>query len=103
VIAEVGTMANLIDSKMPIEQQEQAKKILTEFKINNLKVHYDVNAKLLVFERDRRVVTVPVKLIEENLWADIRFLFRATLNSQNSLWNRAADDNDWSGKKHYDE
>lgn len=96
-------MANLIDSKMPSAQQEQAAKILTELKIDNLKVHYDANAKHLVFERDRRVVTVPVKLIEENLWSDIRFLFRATLNSQNSLWNRAADDNDWSGKTHYDE
>ncbi|MES2769241.1 MAG: hypothetical protein V4596_08850 [Bdellovibrionota bacterium] len=96
-------MANLIDSKMPALQQEQAKKILIELKVDNLKVHFDAKSNLLVFERDRRVVSVPVKLIEENLWSDIRFLFRATLNSQNSLWNRAADDNDWSGKNHYDE
>ena len=71
-------MANLIDSKMPVEQQEQARKILIELKVDNLKVHYDSKAMLLVFERDRRVVSVPVKLIKENLWSDIRFLFRAT-------------------------
>lgn len=96
-------MANLIDSKMPTVQQEQARKILEELKLDNLKVYFDAKTKLLVFDRDRRVVSVPVTLIEENLWSDIRFLFRAILNSQNSLWNRAADDNDWSGKYYYDE
>lgn len=96
-------MGNLIDSKMPAEQQEQAKKILIELKLDNLKVHFDTKAKLLVFDRDRRVVSIPLKLIRENLWSDIRFLFRATLNSQNSLWNRAADFNDWSGNYYYDE
>jgi hypothetical protein len=95
-------MPNLIDSKMPAAQQEQAKRILVELKVDDLAVHYDEKAKLLVFERDRRVVSVPVKLIEDELWSDIRFLFRATLNAQNSLWNRAADENDWSGKYHYD-
>lgn len=43
-------MANLIDSKMPSAQQEQAAKILTELKIDNLKVHFDANAKLLVLK-----------------------------------------------------
>lgn len=94
-------MAILIDSKMPEAQQEQARKILEELKVDNLAVKFDSKIKALVFERDRRVVSVPLKLIEENLWSDIRFLFRATLNSQNSLWNREADDNDWSGKNHY--
>ena len=65
-------------------------------------IRYDSKAQLLVFERDRRVVSVPIKLIETNAWSDIRFLFRAILNSQNSLWNRAADENDWSGKYHYE-
>lgn len=95
-------MASFIDSKMPSVQQEQAKKIIEELGIDNVKVHFDSKAKLLVFDRDRRVVSVPLKLIEEDLWSDIRFLFRAILNSQNSLWNRAADDNDWSGKNHYE-
>jgi hypothetical protein len=95
-------MPNLIDSKMPATQQEQAKKILTQLKVDDLAVHYDEKSKLLVFERDRRVVSVPLKLIENELWSDIRFLFRATLNPQNALWNRTADDNDWSGKYHYE-
>lgn len=95
-------MADLIDSKMPVEQQDQAKKILNELGVDDLKVRFDAKSKLLIFERDRRVVTVPVTLVEEEKWSDIRFLFRATLNSQNSLWNRAADDNDWSGKNHYE-
>jgi hypothetical protein len=96
-------MANLIDSKMPAVQQEQARSILEELKLDNLKVYFDTKTQLLIFDRDRRVVSVPLNLIEQNRWSDIRFLFRATLNSQNSLWNRAADDNDWSGKNYYDE
>jgi hypothetical protein len=95
-------MPNVIDSKMPVSQQEQAKKILKELKLDELTIHFDEKAKLLVFERDRRVVSIPLKLIENDLWSDIRFLFRATLNPQNSLWNREADANDWSGKYHYD-
>lgn len=92
-------MANLIDSKMPAAQQEQAKKILETLNVDNLTVTY--KSKSLIFDRDRRVVSVPVALVEEGRWSDIRFLFRAILNSENSLWNRAADANDWSGKYHY--
>ena len=95
-------MPNLIDSKMPEKQQDQAKRILQELKVDDLTVHFDEKTKLLVFERDRRVVSVPIKLIENELWSDIRFLFRSTLNPQNALWNRAADENDWSGKYHYE-
>lgn len=95
-------MPSLIDSKMPEVQQEQAKRILLELKVQDVRVYFEEKSKLLVFERDRRVVSVPLKLIENDLWSDIRFLFRATLNSQNSLWNRAADENDWSGKYHYE-
>ncbi len=92
-------MANLIDSKMPVERQEQARRILETLHVDNLKVTY--KNKCLVFERDRRVVSVPQDLIEQERWSDIRFLFRATLNSENSLWNRGADANDWSEKYHY--
>jgi hypothetical protein len=94
-------MADLIDSKMPSELQVQAKKIIQQFGLENMKVHFDSKTKSLVFDMDRRVVTVPVELIEQEKWADIRFLFRAILESSNSLWNRAADDNDWGGSNFY--
>ncbi len=95
-------MLTLIDSKMSQEQQELAKKVLVELNVGGFQVHFDSNAKSLVFEKDRRVVSVPVRLIEKSQWADIRFLFRAILGSENSLWNRSAEDNDWSGRYHYD-
>lgn len=92
-------MANFIDSKMTPQQQEQATRILQTMNVDNLTVKYE--NKSFVFERDRRVVTIPLSLIEGERWSDIRFLFRAILNSENSLWNRAAEANDWSGKYHY--
>lgn len=94
-------MLTLIDSKMPTEQQEQAKKIIQELNVSGLRVRFDSKIKALIFEKDRRVVTVPLTLIEKESWADIRFLFRAILNAENSLWNRAAEDNDWAGKNYY--
>lgn len=94
-------MSVTLDSKMPQAQQEQAKKIIQEFLLDDLKVHYDEAGSSLVFEKDRRVVSVPVVLIEKEEWKDIRFLFRATLGSANSLWNTSADTNDWSTKNFY--
>ncbi len=94
-------MSVVIDSKMPIAQQEQARLVVTELRLDNLEV--TLEKSLLVFTQDRRVVSVPVDLIEKKDWADIRFLFRAILESPNSLWNRSADDNDWGGLNFYDE
>jgi hypothetical protein len=89
-------MADLIDSQMPHELQDYAKKILREFDLDNMKVRFDSKQNSLVFELDRRVVNVPIKLLKEDSWTDIRLLFRSVLGSANSLWNYSADNNDWS-------
>ncbi len=95
-------MLDVLDSKMPLELQEKAKKIISQFGLENLKVYHDPKSSAIIFEKDRRVVSVPVVLVDENKWSDIRYLFRATLESGNSLWNRNAEHNEWSGDCFYD-
>lgn len=95
-------MAVILDSKMPSDVQEHARTIINKYLLDNFKIHYRTENKSIIFERDRRVVTVPITLIEAKNWQDIDFLFRAILSSENSLWNSTADKNDWSGNKYYE-
>lgn len=94
-------MANWIDSKMSLQNQEYAKQILKEYNLDNLTVSYIEKTNSLNFKQDRRTVSVPLSLLESGAWGDIRFLFRATLEAPNSLWNKSADENDWGGKNFY--
>ena len=94
-------MANWIDSKMSAQNQEYAKQILKEYNLDNLTVTYIEKTNSLNFKQDRRTVSVPLSLLESGAWGDIRFLFRATLEAPNSLWNKSADENDWGGNNFY--
>lgn len=94
-------MANKLDSKMSVLHQDYARRIIQEFSLDNLTVTYIEKTDSLSFVQDRRVVSVPIRLLENNAWGDIRFLFRATLEAPNSLWNKSADENDWGGHNFY--
>lgn len=94
-------MANWIDSRMSSQHQDYAKKILKEYNLDNLTVTYIEKTNSLNFKQDRRTVSVPLSLLETGAWGDIRFLFRATLEAPNSLWNKSADENDWGGTNFY--
>lgn len=92
-------MSNWIDPSMLSEYQQLAEKVLKEIDIDGLRVRYFDKENALYFTQDRRVVEVPIKLIKNNQWSDIRLLFRAILDSAPSLWNLSADKNDWSAYK----
>ncbi len=89
---------NWFDPAMPQNARSQAQEIINELGLSQayLRVRFDETAKQFTFTMDRRVVDVPVVLFDKKAWADIRFLFRAVLDSAPSQWNTSADKNDWS-------
>ena len=92
-------MAVVIDSKMPEQEKEWAKEVVKELLVDNLTVSFEKETNLLVFTQDRRVVSVPTVLVKTKNWSEVRFLFRAILDSANSAWNYSSDKNDWSAYK----
>lgn len=94
-------MSSVIDSKMEQKYQDYARLILEKYSLDDLTVSYIEKIDSLSFQQDRRVVDIPIRLIETDAWSDIRFLFRAILDSPNSLWNSSADSNDWGGRNYY--
>ena len=77
---------NSLDSQMTKQQKEMACKVLDAFQLDKFKVI--VKDQNLHFIQDRRVVRIPLSLISEEKWADIRFLFRSILQSSPSVWNQ---------------
>ena len=90
---------NWVDPSMSSLLREKANTILKEFDLKGIRVRYNSETKHLSFTQDRRVVDVPVVLIDGNHWSDIRYLFRAVLGSAPGAWNLSADENDWSAYK----
>ena len=77
---------NSLDRQMTKQQKEMACKVLDAFQLDKFKViAKDQN---LHFIQDRRVVHIPLPLIVEEKWADIRFLFRSILQPGPSVWNQ---------------
>ncbi len=90
---------NWIDPGLSSELKSYAQKILKELELKGLRVRYNTETEHILFTQDRRVVEVPIKLIKNNNWLDIRYLFRAVLGSAPGAWNLTADDNDWTAFK----
>ena len=91
---------NWIDPEMPADKKPLAEKVLNELGLSGLRVRLKSDNHHLSFTQDRRVVEVPLGFIESQRWIDIRFLFRAILDSAPSQWNLSADGNDWSAYRH---
>lgn len=91
----------VLDSKMPKDMQDLAKKIVVELKLDNLKVSYDSKTSHFEFVQDRRVVSLPRELAKGEVDEAVRYLFRSILTAPNAKWNRSADTNDWSGRYYY--
>ena len=79
---------NILDKTLTEEQKTMACKVLDVLKLDNLKVI--VKNQEMYFIQDRRVVHIPLSLIVNENWTDIRFLFRSILKSQPSIWNHEA-------------
>ena len=96
-------MSNWFDPKLTAEQKAAAESLVRELGLEKafLRVRYNSSQNQLSFTQDRRVVDVPMLLIKNNQWNDIRFLFRAVLNAGPSSWNLSADKNDWSAYHHH--
>lgn len=97
-VASSTTTTNWFDPSMPSDVRSQAQKIINELSLTQafLRVRYNDRLKQITFTQDRRVVDVPLVLIDKGAWSDIRFLFRAVLDAAPSQWNLSADSNDWS-------
>jgi hypothetical protein len=89
---------NWFDPNMPQDKRNKAEQIVEELGLQQMYLRIRSNEKLnlITFTQDRRVVEVPVVLLDKKAWSDIRFLFRAVLESAPSQWNMSADKNDWS-------
>lgn len=90
--------SNWFDPSLPAEIKAKAQMIIDEIGLGNafLRIRYNPKQAQISFTLDRRVVDIPLVLLERQAWGDIRFLFRAILQSAPSQWNLAADQNDWS-------
>jgi hypothetical protein len=89
---------NWFDPSLSPELRQKAEHIIDELQLGGayLRVRFNQKLNQLTFTQDRRVVDIPLVLLERGAWADIRFLFRAVLESAPSHWNLSADRNDWS-------
>jgi len=92
---------NWFDPALSNDHKAKAETVLQELMLQKafLRVRFDQEVKALTFTQDRRVVEVPIVLIEKAKWSEIRYLFRAILESAPSQWNYSADKNDWSAYK----
>ena len=77
---------NRLDSQMTEQQKKMACKILDTFQLDKFKVI--AKDQHLHFIQDRRVVHIPLSLILNEKWTDIRFLFRSILQPCPSVWNQ---------------
>ncbi len=88
-------MSNILDQNLTEDQKSLALKVLEELELDGMRVLF--KEEVLYFIQDRRVVHVPLHLIESGSWSDIRFLFRAILGSAPPVWNSGAE-NTWGPK-----
>ena len=79
---------NFLDKALTEEQKKMACQVLDVLQLDNLKVM--IKDQEMYFIQDRRVVHIPLSLIADENWADIRFLFRSILESDPPVWNHEA-------------
>lgn len=79
---------NVLDAQLTEQQQALASQVLEALQLDNMKVV--AKDQSLHFIQDRRAIHVPLSLIQQARWPDIRFLFRSILQSGPSVWNHEA-------------
>jgi hypothetical protein len=90
-------MSIVFHTSLSEENLKLAKLVLAQFetaKLNDLKVTFNSHSQSLQFSQDRRVVPVPIELVKNQRWSDIRHLFRAILSAAPAVNNLGAD-NEW--------
>ena len=91
---------NVFDTHLTDQERECAQKVLAHFPLDNLRILATVgpdNQACLLFAQDRRVVTLPLELVEQEDWGSIRFLFSSILGDAPVSTNHGSL-NVWSGE-----
>ena len=86
---------NTLDAKLNTEQRNAVEHMIATYNLTGLQISWIAGKNSLQFAKDRRVVTIPWPLYAAECWTDIRYLFRAILDSAPAVTNRGAP-NDWS-------
>ncbi len=87
--------SNYFSGEVTDEVKVRANQIIDYLDLEGFAIQYDITKKALVFERDFRILTIPVKLIVDQKWSDIRHLYRAVCLPGPQVENFGAE-NEWS-------